>query len=467
MSKILEKTFLNSKYRKVGKLSEDVEINFKMIFNRKINEYDKSNLAIIKRDYNLEKRGINDFYIDFKGKVSDINRMFQTEIGEFKFDGKKYYSELSEVVIPYGLDFVGNVIGLNNVPKFKHHSQNSNMKTGFTPVDIAELYDFPLYFRGANRNIAIIELGGGYRQDELEYYFLNYLKNDNMPTIIPIPLDGATNNPKDPISEKVMFDIEVAGAIAKCSTIVVYFAPNNDLGFYDAIYFAITNLNYRPCCLSISWGAPESENTSTFMESVNLLFKEGVKNYMNIFCSSGDSGSSDGLPGLNVDFPSSSPYAIACGGTKIIVENKKIVNEIVWSGSGGGYSNIFTKPAYQDIEGTQRGVPDLAGNADPDTGYIILYNKELKVMGGTSAVASLYAGLNAICSQALGSVRFFNDIIYKYENEVCYDIVEGSNGPDGKWDAKVGWDACTGNGRIYGVRFLVKSGEILKNLLGI
>lgn len=469
MSKILAKSFINSKYKQVGMIKDDEEIKIKMVFNRKLEQRDKNILNIYCHENNLRIIKINELFVDVKGKILNINRIFQTDIMEFRYKKKTYYSEVTEKVVPYELNFVGDVIGLNNLPIFRHYSKVSNLsiENGYTPVKIGELYDFPLEYRGSNRNIAIIELGGGYRQTDLEYYFLEYLKNDNMPTVIPIPLDGATNNPSDPASDEVVLDIEVAGAIAKCATIAVYFSSNSYLGFYDAVYFAITNLNYRPCAISISWGLPELESNLSFMESMNLLFYEGYKNSINIFCASGDYGSSDGLSGLNVDFPASSPYVIGCGGTTIDIVNNKIVNETVWSGTGGGYSKFFGKPVYQDITGTARGVPDIAGNADPNTGYIIYMNGVFKMVGGTSAVAPLYAGLNAICSQPIGTVPFMNGVTYLYRSEVCYDIVEGNNGPLGKWDAKVGWDPCTGNGRIYGVKFLARCIELLKTRLGI
>jgi len=134
----------------------------------------------------------------------------------------------------------------------------------------------------------------------------------------------------------------------------------------------------------------------------------------------------------------------------------KIVDEVVWSETGGGYSKIFLRPLYQDEAVTRkyRGVPDIAGNADPKTGYIIYFNGKLKVIGGTNTVSPLYSGLTALLSQARGSIGYLNDIIYPNAKTVCYDIVEGSNGPDGKWDATVGWDPCSGNGRIYGDKLL-------------
>jgi len=460
MAKVLQKSNIDkNKYKFSSAINDDKIIDFKMIFENSPSTAQIRKLDYILKEFNLKKKYSNNLFVDVKGKASDIKRLFNIDINEYKMEGKKYFSDASPIRIPESLNFISDIIGLNNFPKYKFHSIIRDKEApgeGFTPIQIAELYDFPMEFRGSNRNIAMIQLGGGYKQSEMRYYFMDYLKLNVMPTIIPIVMDGASNNPEDkPANADVNLDIQICGAVAKCATILVYFAPNNDLGFYDSVYFAITNQNYRPpCALSISWGSAESLYSSSFINSLNKLLEIAVKYRINVFASSGDNGSSDGQPGLNVNFPASSPNAIGCGGTTIFVENDKIVNEVTWHGSGGGYSKIFSRPQYQTILSLRRGVPDVAGNADSKTGYIVFYDGKFHVLGGTGAVASLYSALTALMSQARGSVNFLSPIIYPNAKEVCYDVTEGSNGPNGKWDARKGWDPCTGNGRIYGRKLL-------------
>jgi len=453
---ILKKSKIDSKYKNCGKLDDNYIITFKMLYKTIPTGYQLTKMGIALKEFNLEQIVINNFYASVRGRAIDISRLFSTEIDSFAYCCKKYFSEVKDIIIPNEIDFVSDVIGLNDFPVFVHHTIINKFPDvqGYSPVTIGNLYDFPLYYTGANRVIAMIELGGGYCQKDLECYFLKCLNLGVMPTVIPLPFGGAKNDPCSPCAPGVVMDIEIAGAIAKCSTIVVYFAPNNALGFYDAIYFATTNYNYRPCAMCISWGAPEDCFRDSYLESVNRVFKIARNNYTNVMVSSGDEGSRDGTGKLVVDFPACCTNVVGCGGSTIFVQDDVIVNEITWSGSGGGYSNYFLKPDYQDIEGEKRGVPDTAGYSDPDIGYFIYFGGKKRSGGGTGACAALYSGLVALCSEAKGSIDYLNLYLYPEAEKICYDIVKGSNGPDGKYDATVGWDPCTGNGRIYGIKLL-------------
>ena len=312
-------------------------------------------------------------------------------------------------------------------------------------------------YTGKNQTIAIIELGGGYKQSDMDYYFgpngLNLSKN---PTIIPISIDGATNNPTDPTgaSVEVVLDIQIAAAIAPEATILVYFAPNSFSGFYNAIRAAINDTFYKPSIISISWGAPEVYWGRSTLFLYDNLFKTAVAKNINIFCASGDNGSSDGLRGVNADFPSSSPNVISCGGTTLNATEISIQSEVVWNrlggATGGGYSAYFSKPSYQiNVKGSKRGVPDVCANADPYTGYKIYIDGSYMVIGGTSAVSPLLSGLTALLNQSKNkNLSFLNkQYFYPKPANFCIDILSGSNGA---YKASKGWDACSGNGRING-----------------
>jgi subtilase family serine protease len=172
---------------------------------------------------------------------------------------------------------------------------------------------------------------------------------------------------------------------------------------------------------------------------------------MVVFAASGDNDSSDGGPGrANVDLPSSAPHVIGCGGT-----NKPHTGEeTVWNndprrttgeGTGGGYSTLFPMPSWQAgaPHGPGRMVPDVAGNADPNTGYEIILYGASTVVGGTSAVAPLYAGLFASFGTKLGFVT-----PELYLNSACFtDITQGDNGA---FRARTGVDPCTGLGSPLG-----------------
>jgi kumamolisin len=184
----------------------------------------------------------------------------------------------------------------------------------------------------------------------------------------------------------------------------------------------------------------------------------------------GDSGSTDGVSdgATHVDFPASSPHVLACGGTKITVSGTTLTNEVVWNdevqsggATGGGVSNVFALPTWQQNAnisgatngGSGRGLPDVAGDAAPATGYSIEVDGQTEVVGGTSAVAPLWAGLIALLNQKMGKpIGFLNPQIYALLGSTAFrDITQGTNG---SYKAGVGWDACTGLGSPVG-NFLV------------
>jgi kumamolisin len=165
-----------------------------------------------------------------------------------------------------------------------------------------------------------------------------------------------------------------------------------------------------------------------------------------------------------VDFPASSPYVVACGGTTLELSGETISSEEVWNeqasgegATGGGVSQLFALPTFQDGAGVPaapdgfvgRGVPDVAGDADPDTGYNVVVDGQSLVIGGTSAVAPLWAGLFALINQSLGAnVGYVNPQLYTATSEATFhDITEGNNGA---YSAGPGWDACTGLGSPNG-----------------
>ena len=171
----------------------------------------------------------------------------------------------------------------------------------------------------------------------------------------------------------------------------------------------------------------------------------------------GDNGSSDGVnDGTNhVDFPASSPYALACGGTNLQSSGGSIVKEVVWNdganggATGGGVSSYFPVPPWQEglksNLGTlqNRGVPDVCGDADPASGYDIRVDGSTAVFGGTSAVAPLWAALIALINSAKGTpAGYLNPTLYK-NPDALHDITQGNNGA---FSASRGWDACTGLG---------------------
>jgi kumamolisin len=408
------------------------------------------------------------------GTVAQFNKAFGVQLAHYQHDNGTYRGHPGTVHLPDTLrERVIGVLGLDNRPQARPHFRvrrpkpNAEQASSFSAPQLAALYDFP-GGTGQGECIAIIELGGGFRTVDLAQYFAKL--GMHVPTVSAVSVDHGRNHPTgDPNGPdgEVMLDIEVAGAAAPQAQFAVYFAPNTDAGFIDAVTSAIHDTTNRPSVISISWGGPESGWTQQAMAAFDQAFQEAVALGVTICVASGDNGSSDGVGDGqdHVDFPASSPHVLACGGTSLHARNGQIATETVWNdgasggAGGGGVSAVFALPNWQSglpvasARGTapltMRGVPDVAGDADPQTGYDVRVDGYDAVIGGTSAVAPLWAALIArLNSVSAAKMGFINTQLYANRN-LLNDVTVGNNGD---FLATPGWDACTGLGTPNGSR---------------
>jgi len=416
------------------------------------------------------------------GTVAAMSKAFGVELKEYQHPTGRYRGRTGAVQLPAELhDVVEGVFGLDNRPQAKPHFRRRRGQAGaradtaslsYTPTQLAGIYGFPTAVNGAGECIALIELGGGYTTKDLNNYW-KQLKLTTTPTVSAVSIGNGSNNPTgDPNSAdgEVMLDIEVPGAVAPGANIVAYFAENTDAGFLNAITTAVHDSTNKPSIISISWGGPESSWTQQAMTSMDEAFQSAAAMGVTVCVAAGDDGSTDGVQdGLNhVDFPASSPNVLACGGTRLAASGNTITSETVWNelannegATGGGISDVFPPPTWQSSANVPpsanpggnkgRGVPDVAGDADPTTGYDTLVDGQSGVIGGTSAVAPLWAGLLALVNESLGQpAGFINPLLY--QNAVTdggvNDITSGNNGA---YSAGPGWDACTGLGSPVGI----------------
>jgi kumamolisin len=482
------------------------------------------NLTVV--DVSLAKRSIR-----LAGTVKDLTAAFQPTLKEAKVGSRSVRTRTGGISVPAELArSVVAVLGFDNRPAASPHfrfatrpAPAANGKAGaaathsaktavrklprnaadgsFTPPQVAKLYDFPATLNGKGQCIGIIELndfdsndpamrptGSGFTAADLKSYFTSLGLATPKVVAVGVASDGSSGanvpGPDPDADGEVMLDIEVAGAVAPKATIAVYFGLNTDNGFLAAFNAALHDNVRRPSVISISWGSAEDFNTKQALNAFNQALQDAATLGVTVCCSSGDDGSSDirkpadrdGHP--HVDFPASSPFALACGGTKLLGTGTSIASEVVWNqrngGTGGGVSNQFARPSYQakakvpkSPKGkTGRGVPDVAGDADPRTGYQIrLVGGQAEVIGGTSAVAPLWAGLIALLNQKLASkgkppAGFINPLIYALPASAgaFHDIVQGNNDIEGlgKYQAGPGWDACTGLGTPDGAKLIAK-----------
>jgi kumamolisin len=416
------------------------------------------------------------------GTVARFNEAFSVDLQQFEHTAGSYRGRVGSIRLPDELNgVVEAVLGLDNRPAARPHFRGrrtpgnvywragASGDTSYTPLQIAQLYNFPPG-DGQGQCVGIIELGGGERAADLSAYF-SELGIGAAPSVTVVSVDHGKNQPTgDPNGPdgEVMLDIEVVGAVAPAAKIAVYFAPNTDAGFLDAITTAVHDATNQPSVISISWGGPESSWTQQSMTAFDSAFQAAAVLGVTVCVASGDSGSSDGVTdgADHVDFPASSSYALGCGGTSLQASGTTITSETVWNdgaqggASGGGVSSFFALPAWQEGQHTtmtsgataaltMRGVPDVCGDANPDTGYDVRIDGTDTVLGGTSAVAPLWAGLIARINGATGSaVGYVNPTLYA-SPVALNDITQGNNGD---FAASTGWDACTGIGSPNGAK---------------
>lgn len=424
----------------------------------------ENNLEVLTRGDEVQRRTVT-----LSGTAANLETAFNVELVGLEYPDGTYRSHTGPVQVPGTIAAcIQGVFGLDNRPVAHPHFRVRNTNRTFgsrmstttcTPLQASSLYEFPPEVNGEGQTIGIIELGGGYRPADVQQYFRAL--GLRIPSVRAVLINHSNNRPTTPYSAdaQVMLDIEMTGAAANGASLAVYFAPNTARGFQDAFSTAVHDRLHTPSVIVIGWGNPEAMWTEGSMECFDQVAQEAALFGITVIAASGDHSSSDSMVGQDqVDFPASSPHVLSVGGTRLNIRDESVLNETVWNdgpASGGGYSSLFQRPNWQQSSVTRpsRGVPDVAANADPDTGYSVLVDGESLVLGGTSAAASLWAGLIARCNQTLDSrLGFVNPALYAiHRNTAFRDIVRGSNGA---FTAGTGWDPCTGLGTPIGLRLL-------------
>ena len=408
--------------------------------------------------------------IKLQGTAGQFNTIFnitlQTEID----NDKVYHTHEGNITIPAEISSVVDfILGLDNSETFESHAIFDSLeaidplvfptKTYVNPPQVATAYNFPAG-DGYGECIGIIELsyaGGwsGFKTTDvnLAASFLNL----PAPTINTIIVDNALTTATS--DAESMLDITCAWGVAPKAKIAYYLAPNTNQGFLDGVLAAANDTVNRPSVLSISWGGQE------FTDYLLSGFLACVVKGITCFVSTGDTGAEN----LICNYPATSAYVVASGGTSIYLNANNTLNyETAWSKGGGGVSSIISKPTWQSgltytnyastsgsfNTGTaliSRGIPDMSAPADPSTGYQIYINGSLYAVGGTSAAAPLLAGMVARTNALLGKrLGFANPTLYN-NTGVLRDITTGTNaGTQTGYISTLGWDPVTGLGAPIG-----------------
>ena len=450
-----------------------------------------------------------------QGRCGAFSKAFHVKVLQYEHARGRHRGLKGPIHLPKELaPSVQSVLGLHNRPCALRHSMaigtKKALRAPFSPSDVAELYRFPRNADGTGQCVGVIELGGGYHKRDLASFFSSL--NLAVPRITDVAVRGVKNTPadysllqsfmtalnagKDPTeganaesrrllelaqsTAETTMDIELVGAFAPGAHIVVYFAPNNEQGIYEALTTALADTKHRPSILSLSWGEPEPTVSPKYAALIDGVLRSLANVGVTVCVSSGDAGAHNGMPGKpSVNFPASSPYALSCGGTTLKVSGSEIETEVVWNSAfghmrgatGGGVSRLFPCPYWQQTLDVPpptskqggRGVPDVAAVADPHSGCRIVVGGVDSVSAGTSAAAPLWAALVARLNHALGAQSgFLNSLLYRLaahsrEDGILRPIIHGENGV---YHAGPGWNACTGLGSPLGDRILKALGGV-------
>lgn len=433
------------------------------------------------------------------GSVGAMGRAFHTTLERYEPEDPQehhhpYRGRTGHVHVPAQLEpVITSLSGLDDRRQVRPRPLMTRTADGvrYEPSDLEQIYSFPMHLDGSGQTIGLLEFGGGYRDEDLDTYF-ETLRLPR-PRVTSVSVDGTRNAPGSDADAEVVLDIEVAGGVAPGAAIVVYFAQFTEAGWVEALTKAIHDRRHRPSVISISWGWSELQRVDEFawtpqvLREVDTVLAEAANLGITVFVAAGDDGSTDGLEDgrVHADYPASSPYVTACGGTTLEARDGVRTREVVWSdgtrahgggSTGGGVSDFFPVPPWQGTVHVPRaassghvgrGLPDVAAVADARTGYAQFMDGRWFTDGGTSAVAPLYAGLVARFNQQLAHdggrrVGFLNALLYGGvgATDAFHDVTSGNNATLAShphaYRARRGWDPCTGWGAPHGEHLLAQ-----------
>jgi subtilase family serine protease len=421
------------------------------------------------RSKHLTVRRETDHFIDVEASLSQIEEAFQVSL-TVDADGNWFSDQ--EPQRPAG---VHAVVGLDSRPRLRRSIAYPTAGTTvqYRPADIRSAYAIPAELTGEGQTIGLLEFDSGYSRQDLRQFAQE--SGIGLPVNLElITLDGGSNDGGGSDADvEATLDIQWAYAVAPKAMLVVYEASGGTtyaafaLHMLHALERVVSDNRNRPTVLSISYGDAESSFPKDDVLGWEKMMQAAAGKGITVCVAAGDQGAygrhdPNGPRTASADAPASCPSALAVGGTTLRMQGQTVVEETAWSNvddngaTGGGVSSFFSKPAYQQqvaIPGLMRGIPDVAANADPDTGYWIIFGGQSGVVGGTSVSAPVWAGIVAGINQlraarGLAPLGDFHDALYRLQGRGFRDITRGDNSYDGVrgYQAGPGWDFCTGWG---------------------
>ncbi len=439
--------------------------------------------------------------VTFSGTVGLTEQVFHVTINNYTAPGgHAFYSNAADPQVPASLaGQIQSISGLNNFQRWQHTPVHPHALTGhasitpsvtclghgsnyYTPDQIQTAYNLNgIYgkgFHGEGQTVALFELDT-FQSGDLAAYESCF---GHSHTTIQTIKAGSGTVPSDSGIVEVELDAELVLSTApNLGTLVMYEAAN-DTSDYNAEWARI--VQDAPPVVSTSWGSCESDTGQAEVNQENSFYAIAAAQGQSIFAASGDSGSSgcyfdQGSPSqfaLNAGDPAAQPLVTGVGGTTLTINGDSTYNsETTWNNStgasGGGVSQFWPKPSWQNAPGVGNGnreSPDVSLSADPNKGYLIYCtataaqcpNSGWIIVGGTSAAAPMWAAMMALVNEELvraGSfnIGFINPLLYQVANGANYgtdfhDVTKGNNDYNnlqgGNYPAGPVYDMATGLG---------------------
>jgi len=359
------------------------------------------------------------------------------------------------------MKLMSSLMAMNVIARpFVNVLAKNSLLSGYSPQQMQAAYNVDTLIKqgydGSRTTIVIVDAYGSSSITNDVNYFDSYFGLPQIELNIHYP-EGKVNTKNEEWAKETTLDVEWVHSIAPGATIdlVVVKSPSfNDL--YAGLQYAVMNLkeSTNVVSISMSFGVAESQTSTNTLSQWDSLFSTAIAYGITPIAASGDKGAYDGTSSLTVNFPASDPNVLSVGGSTLKITNNAWNGETTWSGSGGGSSSYFSEPSFQKsvslITNNHRGVPDVAYDANPNTGGSIYYSGSWYVSGGTSMGVPQWAGLIAIASQIKGhGLGLIQNRIYSLASgsnysQYFHDIVSGPS--NGYYSAEQGWDYVTGWG---------------------
>jgi len=416
--------------------------------------------------------------VHVKGAVFQLEQAFHLSINNYALDGTRYFANDRNPSLPSEVGVaVESVVGLSSLETFHANSHarpgTERQSSGviYTPSQLATAYNFPnsnntshgTAYDGTGVTIAVAT-AFAYTQSDLNFFW-SYYGISRTGSLTVVPVNGGSTTP----NLEPTVDVENVGAQATGANLLVYETPDSSFASFNLMYGQIASDNLAQV-LSVSWVACES-SIGASLQTMEAIFKRMSAQGMTMFVGSGDNGAyacSATSPTLAVDFPSSSPYFTAVGGTNLYLQsNGQYSSETAWTGSGGGISSKFAKPSWQVGPGVptnkRRDVADVSFDASSHTAIYTYYQGVLEGAYGTSFGGPNWAALWALAIQSKSGVRTgnANPTVYKIGASASYhqnfhDVTTGNNGNGigPGYNAKKNWDFPTGWGSPNGTNLV-------------